>query len=160
MSADDLAARVQRLEDIEEIRQLKARYCAYCDAGYDADGIASLYTEDAVWDSGRTFGRAEGREGIRAHFQGASARLSIARHQVMNPIIEVDGDEATGEWLLFQPCTDTRDDSAAWLAAGYRDRYRRVDGRWLIAATVIDVAFFAPYDKGWAEQRFLTGREP
>ena len=23
----------------------------------------------------------------------------------MNPIIEVDGGDATGEWLLFQPCT-------------------------------------------------------
>ena len=41
----DLEARVRRLEDIEAIKQLKARYCALCDAGYDADGIAPLFTE-------------------------------------------------------------------------------------------------------------------
>jgi hypothetical protein len=157
---DDLEARVQRLEDIEAIRRLKARYCAYCDAGYDADGIAGLFTEDGVWDGGRTFGRAEGREAIRRHFTGAGDRITIARHQVMNPIIDVDGDDATGQWLLFQPCTDARDDTAAWLAATYHDTYRRVGDEWLFAATVIDVAFYTPYDKGWAEQRFLRGREP
>ena len=155
----DLEARLRRLEDIEAIKQLKARYCAYADDGYDADGMAALYTEDGVWDGGRTFGRAEGREAIRRHFSGAADRISIARHQVMNPIIEVDGDVAHGHWLLFQPCTDARA-SAAWLAATYADTYRRVGDTWLVAETHIDIAFFTPYDKGWAEQRFLPGREP
>jgi SnoaL-like domain len=160
MSTDDLAARVRRLEDIEAVKQLKARYCAYCDAGYDADGIAGLFTSDGVWDGGRTFGRAEGREEIRRHFRGAGDRLSIARHQVMNPIIEVDGDVATGHWLLFQPCTDGRTGRALWLAATYADTYRRTDDGWRIAELTIDVAFFTPFDKGWAEERYLDGREP
>lgn len=153
----DLEARVRRLEDIEEIKQLKATYCRFCDDGYDPDGISSLFTEDGVWDGGSTFGRAEGREGIHKHFRGAAARISIARHQVMNPIIEVDGDEATGHWLLFQPCTDAPTDQALWLAATYADRYRRVDGRWLIAHLHIDIAFFSPYEQGWARQRFVGG---
>lgn len=167
----DLAARVRRLEDIEAIKQLKATYCAYCDADYDADGLASLFTDDAVWDGGGTFGRAEGREAIRRHFTGASDRVSIARHQVMNPIINVepDGRTAMGQWLLFQPCTNAgpNGDEAVWLAATYHDVYQRTDGGdggaesvWLIASTVIDVAFFTPYDVGWADQRFLPGREP
>ena len=49
--------RLQALEDAEAIRNLKARYAALCDNQYDADGIASLFTEDAVWESpalGRT----------------------------------------------------------------------------------------------------------
>jgi ketosteroid isomerase-like protein len=156
----DLEARVQRLEDIEAIKQLKALYCKYCDEGYDADGIASLFTEDGVWDGGRTFGRADGRESIHRHFRGAGARISIARHQVMNPIIEVDGDEAVGHWLLFQPCTDARDNSAVWLAATYSDTYRRDGAEWKIHHLSIDVAFFSPFDKGWAQQQFLDGREP
>ena len=167
MTTADLDRRLRRLEDIEAIKQLKARYCALCDADYDADGIAELFTADGVWDGGSTFGVATGRDGIRAHFAGAAARVTIARHQVMNPIIEVDGDEATGHWLLFQPCTnaDRSGEQAVWLAATYADTYRRqgggagVDG-WLIASTAIDVAFFTPFDVGWAEQRFLTGREP
>ncbi len=156
----DLEARLRRLEDIEEIKALKARYCDRCDAGYDPDGIAELMTDDAVWDGGRTFGVRRGREEIRAHFEKASQRVAIARHQVMNPIIDVTGDTATGQWLLFQPCTDAGVDGAVWLAATYRDEYRRVDGRWLISHTGIDVAFFTPFEKGWAVERFLPGREP
>ena len=155
-----LAARLQRLEDIEEIKALKARYCDRCDDGYDPDSIAELMTEDSVWDGGTTFGVRRGREEIRTHFQKASQRVSIARHQVMNPIIEVDGDTATGQWLLFQPCTDAGVDGAVWLAATYRDQYRRVDGTWLISHTGIDVAFFTPFEKGWAVEQFLPGREP
>jgi uncharacterized protein (TIGR02246 family) len=161
----DLEARVRRLEDIEAIKQLKARYCAACDDGYDPDRLAALFTEHAVWNGGRTFGVAEGREAIREHFRGASQRVTIARHQVMNPIIELDdvGDRATGQWLLFQPCTNTDKDGteqAVWLAATYTDAYTRTAEGWLIDRTDIDVAFFTPFDQGWTEQRFLPGREP
>ena len=60
MTTADFDARLTRLEDIEEIKQLKARYCAYCDDGYDPNGIAALFTEDGIWDGGRTFGEARG----------------------------------------------------------------------------------------------------
>ncbi len=167
MTNADLERRLLRLEDIESIKQLKARYCALCDANYDADGLAELFTEDAVWDGGNTFGLAQGREGIRKHFAGASSRVTIARHQVMNPIVEVDGDQATGHWLLFQPCTNAGRDAggaiveeAVWLAATYADTYRREAAGWLIATTVIDVAFFTPFDAGWVDQQFLSGRQP
>ena len=43
--------RLQALEDAEAIRNLKARYAALCDNQYDADRIANLFTEDAVWES-------------------------------------------------------------------------------------------------------------
>ncbi len=156
----DLESRLRRLEDIEEIKQLKAKYCRFCDEGYDPDGIASLFTEDGVWDGGRTFGLAEGRSAIRKHFDGAGSRISIARHQVMNPIIEIDNEFATGHWLLFQPCTDAASGKAVWLAATYTDRYKKVYGRWFIDHLSIEVAFFSPYETGWAEQQFLDGREP
>ncbi|MCZ6544182.1 MAG: hypothetical protein O6913_00560 [Chloroflexi bacterium] len=52
------------------------------------------------------------------------------------------------------------EDQALWLAATYHDSYRRVDGDWMIAAMVIDVVFFTPFEVGWAKQQFLSGREP
>jgi ketosteroid isomerase-like protein len=64
--------RLQALEDAEAIRNLKARYAALCDDQYDADGIAALFTEDALWES-PALGRFEGREAIRGFFRGASA---------------------------------------------------------------------------------------
>jgi hypothetical protein len=65
------------LEDAEAIRNLKARYAALCDNQYDADGIAMLFTEDAVWES-PGLGRFEGREAIRG-FSGVRRGFSPSR---------------------------------------------------------------------------------
>jgi ketosteroid isomerase-like protein len=64
-----LERRLQALEDAEAIRNLKARYAALCDAQYDADGIAMLFTEDVLWES-PGLGRFEGREAIGASSEG------------------------------------------------------------------------------------------
>ncbi len=69
MSLEDLERRIKVLEDIEEIKRLKHRYCAYCDDSYDADALADLFTEDAVWDGGER-GRNDGREAIREFSNG------------------------------------------------------------------------------------------
>ena len=84
MSLEDLERRLKVLEDIEEIKVLKRRYCAYCDDNYDVDGIVSLFTEDAIWDGGIR-GKNEGREEIRSFFQKAPQRLPFAIHMVLNP---------------------------------------------------------------------------
>ena len=145
-----LDERVRRLEDLEAIRTLKARYCAACDDAYDAEAIASLFTENGVWDGEPTFDRLEGREAIRDYFSGVAARMPVARHQVMNPDIEVapDGMTAEGRWLLFQPCTSA-ERGDLWLAATYHDDYRKVDGAWRIAESRVEVAFFVSYRDGW-----------
>jgi len=85
--------RLQALEDAEAIRNLKARYAALCDNHYDADGIAMLFTEDALWES-PGLGRFEGREAIRGFFRGASGIFSFAIHYSLNGHIEVEGDQA------------------------------------------------------------------
>lgn len=94
--------RIQRLEDIEALRQLKHRYCAYCDAGYDAAPLTALFTDDAIWDGG-PMGYFVGRAAIHEFFAGCSKLIPFAIHHVTNPIIEVEGDRATGEWLLWEP---------------------------------------------------------
>jgi ketosteroid isomerase-like protein len=155
MNLDTLARRIQVLEDIEAIKKLKARYCAYCDDHYDADALASLFTEDAIWDGGEVLGRSEGREAIRTFFQGSSQRLPFAIHHVMNPIIDVQGDTGHGQWYLFQPCTRADRNQAVWLAARYEETYVRVAGEWKFQRMNIFPAFYTPYDQGWARQRFL-----
>ena len=82
---------------------LKARYAALCDAQYDADGIAMLFTEDALWES-PGLGRFEGREAIRGFRRGASGIFSFAIHYSLNGQIEVEGDTAQARWYLFMPC--------------------------------------------------------
>jgi limonene-1,2-epoxide hydrolase len=94
-----LEQRVQVLEDVNAIRHLKARYAAYCDDQYNPDGLAALFTEDAVWES-QGLGRFEGREAIRAFFRGASQLFTFAIHYSLNGQIDVQGDTARAQWYL------------------------------------------------------------
>ena len=147
-----LEERVRRLEDLESIRQLKYRYCNLCDDGYPPDALAALFTDDAVWDGG-LLGKSEGRAAIRKFFAGCSKTVSFAIHHVINPIIEVDGDAATGLWLLWQPLVFARADRAAWLAARYHDRYVRVDGEWRFQHVLVETRALSPYEEGFAKVR-------
>lgn len=151
MDLDALEKRVTEIEDLEAIRQLKARYCAACDDNYNADAICALFTENGVWD-GAGFGRFEGRDAIREFFRKVPQRMAFAIHQVMNPVIEIDGDLARGEWYLLSPCTVRRDggNQAYWLGAVYHDEYEKVGGRWLIKSLRGEGHLWAPYERGWA----------
>ena len=133
--AVDLAARLTRLEDLQQIRDLKMRYARYADAGYDAEGLASLFAPDAVWDGGALFGRAEGTEALRAHFAGAPAASPgpcttcsppsspSTRTACMPPARGTCGSPA--------PAAAARARSRqAWLAGTYQDTYVKLDGVW------------------------------
>lgn len=153
MTEPSLEQQVARLAAIEDIKQMKAQYCAYCDAGYDPEGIASLFVEDGIWDGGPEFGRYEGVAAIKEFFRGISGDILFAGHLVLNPIITVDGDTAHGRWWLIMPCTTNTDGNkeARWLAAEYADDYVKRDGRWLYKHLRLDLKFFAPHLKGWVD---------
>ncbi len=133
---DDLNARFRKLEAEAAIVRLKAQYARFADDGYDADGIAGLFTPDGVWDGGDLFGRAEGVEAIRAHFAHASDRIPWALHFTLNPIIDVseDGRSATGSWYLWQPCLRKRSSAPmpilSWLTGTYADSYQLTADGW------------------------------
>jgi uncharacterized protein (TIGR02246 family) len=149
-----LEERLRALDDIEEIRKLKARYAAACDDNYNADAIAELFAEDAVWDAG-ALGHAEGRAAIRKLFSGVAKFFPFAMHFLMNPNIEVDGERATGQWYLLQPGTLAKGNQAVWLDALYQDEYVRIDGRWLFKRMKVNTRFLTPYEEGWAKKPFV-----
>ena len=167
MSIQDLERRLQTLEDIDAIKNLKARYCALCDAGFDADGLAGLFTEDAVWEGG-SFGHYEGREAIRKFYRGIPQQLSFAAHFVMNSQVEVSGDRAVGRWKLLEPCTFSGTyklsglsarvapivqydpiSHAVWGAADYEDEFIKVNGEWKFKKVTLVPVFYTPYEDGW-----------
>ncbi|HKD68026.1 MAG TPA: nuclear transport factor 2 family protein [Candidatus Binataceae bacterium] len=146
-----LEKRVRLLEDIEEISKLKARYCNYVDGGWDRpthdyDGVASIFVEDGVWEAVPTI-RAETREGIRDYFKQAQ-NISLAFHRISNPIIEVDGDQATGNWHVLVALTQPNG-RAVWIGGIYNDDFVRTPEGWKFQKLGFTFAFNVPYEKGW-----------
>jgi ketosteroid isomerase-like protein len=135
------------LEDAEAIHKLKARYAALCDKQYDADGIAMLFTEDALWES-PGLGRFEGREALRGFFREASGIFSFAIHYSLNGHIEVEGDQARAQWYLFMPCTVTAGNRAMWRASIDHETYVRVDGVWMFRHKRSEPLMNVPFETG------------
>jgi ketosteroid isomerase-like protein len=146
--------RLRALEDAESIRNLKARYAALCDDQYDADGIASLFTDDAVWES-PALGHFKGRDAIRNFFKGASGIFSFAIHYSLNGHIEIDGDTARARWYLFMPCTLAAGEQAMWRAGIDNETYARVNGTWMFRHKRSEPLMNVPFETGWAKRRFV-----
>ena len=160
MDNSDLEKRIKRLEDIEAIKQLKARYCAACDDSHNPEKLASLFATDGIWE-GEGIGRYQGHAAIRALFEGSRAAVSFSQHNVMNPIIEIDRDRAKGHWYFFAPFTFRDGNRQIWSAARYEDDYVKIDGEWKFQHLRVFPRMFAPYETGWAkkESYSLTDRQ-
>lgn len=158
--------RLQAIEDTQEITTLKARYCHYCDGGWDRaphtyyNEIADLFIEDGVWDARPLSELAEGREAIRDLFKRLR-EVPFAMHFVTNPIIEVKGDTATGNWhamiLLTGPVLATGPDenrqAAYWLFGIYSEEYVRTPEGWRYKSLRMTPAIYTPYEAGWGKVR-------
>ena len=136
-SLDELAERLQRVEDLEAIKQLKARYCEICDDDHNPDRIVTIFTEDCVWD-GRGIGHAEGHAGLRELFEGFQKAMSFTQHMAMNPRIELHGDTAEGVWDFLGPFTFRNPEKTRWQVARYRERYVRSAGEWKIQHLAVE----------------------
>jgi hypothetical protein len=150
MDIAELEQRISRLEDLEAIKQLKARYCEICDDDHNPDRITSIFAEDGVWE-GRGIGKARGHAEIRKLFEGFQKMMSYSQHMVLNPVIEVDGDHAKGRWYFFGTFTFYEGNQAKWQAARYHEDYVKVNGDWKIQhLRVKGPGMSADYEKGWA----------
>jgi uncharacterized protein (TIGR02246 family) len=152
-----LAERLARLEDLEAIRALDARYCRALDEG-DYETLVSLFTADGQFIG---LSRAQGHDELRPFFAGlADAGLTAFWHYVTNLEIELGTpDSATADraWArsrLWQPCVQ---DGIAHIAAGrYQDVLHRVDGHWLYATKQVSFDYFVPLTEGWDHGKFTV----
>ena len=96
--------RLRRLEDIEAIQQLIARYAKAVDRNGDPALVAPLFTEDAVWHC-EGIGHWETREGILREIRpNCTTFMPWAMHYMTQPDIEVaaDGLSATSRHYLWE----------------------------------------------------------
>ena len=151
MDMTALEQRLTRMEDIEAIKQLKAEYCDICDDDHNPDRITTIFAQDGIWE-GAGFGKAQGHAAIRELFKKFQTLISFSQHQVLNPVIKIDGDRATGIWYFFGPFTFYKNNQAKWLAARYQDDYVKVDGEWKIQHLRARGRMSTDYEKSWADK--------
>jgi hypothetical protein len=124
-----LEAGMRRLEDIEEIKQLKGLYTQLVDQQLWDRWAKEILTDDFSFDSDA--GLIEGRD---ANVQMVSSSLANARtvHHVHSPTIEVDGDTAKATWSMQDHVYLKFDgNEIAFRGAGfYHDEYVRTADGW------------------------------
>ena len=151
MTDATLEARIRRLEDIEAIKRLMSLYCYHAD-NRDGESWSQVFTEDGVFETD-LYGTHAGRETIRR-----LQHRSFAIHYAMNPIIDIDGDRATGKWLLLMPCSFDEQEGAkraVWAGAKYENELVRVQGEWRFKRVRLISVMWTPFDKGWEIERFI-----
>ena len=156
-----LTQRLDHLEDVRAIEQLKYRYAALCDDGYDADGIASCFTEDGRWVVDGEGATLDGREAIRQHFAQLSHRIPWGLHFVTAPQIRIDEDgrTATGTFYLLCLCTiassdDSDEKDAVFLTITYFDHFVKQGDSWLFAELSGQTHQVSDWRQGWVAQPF------
>ncbi|MDX1884162.1 nuclear transport factor 2 family protein [Mycolicibacterium sp. 120270] len=123
-SLADLQARIERLEALDEIRQLAAKYAVALDMR-DLDALVNLFVEDV-----RVPGKRRGRAALRDWYDVEMRRDLIgSAHGVLGHVIDIhDADNATG---LVYSRNDLETESV-WVIEmlAYLDSYRRREGHW------------------------------
>jgi len=127
-------------DDRAEIENLSNKYMVAVDAG-DIETVMSTWAEDGVLEW--VFGVERGKEAIRkamSNFGGArpldlpegATTRQRTRHQIINHVIDVDGDTAhtTAYWFALTNNTPQKDVQLLYMGH-YEDLLVRVNGKWL-----------------------------
>ncbi|MEW2428770.1 nuclear transport factor 2 family protein [Micromonospora sp. NPDC047644] len=158
-SSKSLADRVQRLEDIEEIHQLKARYFRFVDEKKH-DDLAALFTPDAqlvtdgiTWKSPKEF----------AHTIRDLTGAAPSAHSGAMPEITITGpNTASGTWSMEDILTFPAGPNAPEGHNGYgqyRETYKKVNGKWLIHSVLLTRFWMDPLP-AWTPPAATTPSNP
>jgi hypothetical protein len=137
VSLEELAARVTALEDINAIRQLKARYLRACDLKL-VEELRDTFLPEGIRLDYQNFPIFTERDAFIDVFQAMAMKGGVYDiHHATNADIELTGaDTARARWSLNFRTIILATRSVTRLAVEYDDIYRKNDGRWWIAESV------------------------
>jgi len=134
---EELRRDIQRLMDIEAIKQLKHAYFRCLDTA-NHEEIASLFHPDVKvhFKGGNYEWKLQGRAEYVANLGKAFHKQSIGHHNGHHPEIQIlSATEATGIWYLADQMWMMNFKFYTAGTALYWDRYVKADGRWMIKET-------------------------
>jgi hypothetical protein len=157
----NLEQRIARLEAIEAIKQLKAKYFLACDNKQPTVVRSCFVDGDMVIDYGRVGSFTNADDMVAIYTKYACGEHIVEMHHAQNPQIEIISDtEASASWGLYYYMIDTHQNSVTQLGGFYEDEYRCEGGEWKISSTSYRVTSTQLMDlsEGMAKVIF-TGKE-
>jgi SnoaL-like domain len=120
---DDLLARIDRLESLDQIRQLPAKYALSLDMR-DFDAMANLFVDDVGVP-----GKQRGRQALKRWYADTMRRSPGSAHGVHGQIIDFETPDLASGVVYSRNDLDLGE---AWMIELmiYLDRYERRDGVW------------------------------
>lgn len=125
---DDLAVRVRRLEDRQQLSDLVTRYCIAVD-DRDLDSLVPLFSSDGYMGHASGSAGGRGHDGIRTYYEERLRGVGMCFHYPHAQLVEFAGDdEATGVVLAHAEMSV----GGALITGGirYHDSYVREAGSW------------------------------
>jgi len=134
--------RVRRLEDRVEINELVVAYFLASD-GDDLQAVGDSFAADATFRASGTV-TGTGREGIVEFIKMSREQMGLTVHTPHYVQLAFDGpDSAQG--LIGAHLELVLGGSFVYGAVRYVDRYRRIDGKWLIQDRDMRTIHIAPW---------------
>jgi len=131
---------MNKLKEIEEIKQLKSRYFRCLDAK-DWPGLAACLTEDVTFDYPPGQIHVKGSKELIANFSKRHA-TTVTAHTGSMPDIELkDTYHAEGNWFMTDYIIGIDDKKQQTITQGfgrYFESYYRDNGKWLIKSIVLE----------------------
>lgn len=133
---NNLATRLQQLENREAIRALKARYLACCDAK-DPAGVRACFVDGPAAIDYGPIGRFETADDLVSVYTDIACHdHMVEMHHGVNPRIEITGpDSARGWWTVHYQLINTQEMTLTQIGGEYEDGYRKTADGWKISAT-------------------------
>ena len=141
MDLAEMEKRLRALEDIEEIKKLQVHYLN-CLITCDWDELEDCFAEDGATDFLES-GISRGKAALARDFRERISESHIGKEGLftVHPIVNVDGDKATGTWLFYYLTCHPREfpdfpdpkDVPDWMQGIYDMEYVRENGKWKIS---------------------------
>jgi len=126
-----LEERITRLEDIEAIRQVQAKYQRCLDTR-DFDGIAECFTDDVISSYGNGSMAYNGKEAVLGFLCSVMTLDMPSTHLIHGGEIEVNGTQASAKWYLEDYLLHQKYKMRIHGAAIYSVIYTKTEDKWLI----------------------------
>ncbi len=153
MDEASLAERILRIEAIEDINRLKARYWYACDHK-DVEQVRACFAEGPVEiDYAGSTGKVTSRDALRDVFAKIALRPEVVElHHGGPPRIDiVSAATARGVWSLAYHVMDTEKRVVSHVGGYYHDEYTKGSGEWRIVKTRFEIVSAVTY--GWKDDR-------